>query len=168
MLKRKLLILMVIVAPFLTVFESKAQLQKVQASFVVNFFRYIQWPELTGDEFVIGVMSPNHEIIGELNKVLTGQKYRNMTVKVVSATSSEAIAKCQMVFVPTGTNVSKKMSDLFVQNSTLVITEEQEWTPNYATINFKVMDSKLTFSINQKNAQDRQIAINSKLVSMAS
>lgn len=168
MLKGKIAVLGILMMMFVSVFESKAQIHKVQASFVVNFFRYIQWPELNGDEFVVGVYGRSHDMYSELNRVITGQKYRNASIKVVEVASIEDASKCQILFMPAGrSGISKKMKETLKESATLIITEEQEWVPNHSVINFKVVGQKLTFSVNQQNAKERQIAINSKLIALA-
>ncbi|MBN2167501.1 MAG: YfiR family protein [Marinilabiliaceae bacterium] len=168
MLKRKIIVLGIVLLTFVSVFESKAQLQKVQASFIVNFFRYIQWPELNSNDFVVGVYGTNPAIIKELNSMAAGQKYRNTSIKVIEVVSVEEAAKCQILFLSAGnSNLPKRMKEVLNNASTLIITEEQNYMPSHSVINFKVVDQKLIFSVNQKNAELRNLAINSRLLALA-
>ena len=168
MLKGKFTILGIILFLFVSFSESKAQVHKIQASFIVNFFRYIQWPEINGNDFVVGVYGSGHEMYQELNEKIAGQRYRNTNIKVIEVSNIEDASACQILYLPVGKSyLNKKIIDVLKNSSTLIITEEQEWVPSHSVINFKVVDQKLTFSINQKNAQERQLAINSKLIALA-
>jgi hypothetical protein len=150
-------------------FSVSAQLEKSQASYIYNFTRFIEWPANNNSgEFIIGVLGKNHPITSELSASAAARKVGSLSVKVVEFAKVEDITFCHMLFVPVQkTSFLKKINDKFGTQGMLVLTEEQDWNPSESTINFMVVDSKLGFHINQKNASAKQLKLSEKLIALS-
>ncbi|WP_075590145.1 YfiR family protein [Labilibacter marinus] len=150
--------------------SAQVQIQKVEASFIANFMRYIKWPEQESMKtFTIGVYGKNHAMFKELTSSINGRNVGVATINVIEVESVEAAKGCQMLFIPNGKSArAKKMVEELAASAVMPITEEQDFMPKFAMINFKVKNSKLTFQLNPELAKAKQIQVSSKLAQMAS
>ncbi len=165
---KKFLVLIVLTV-MVGVAGAQVKIQKVEASFIANFMRYIKWPEQESMKtFKIGVLGKNQEIFKELNASVNGRSVGYAKIEVIEVESSDQVKDCQVLFVPTGkSSKAKKILGELSHISVLPITEEQHFMPEFAAINFKVQNSKLTFQLNQDVAQGKKISVSSKLAQMA-
>ncbi|GAF03463.1 YfiR family protein [Saccharicrinis fermentans] len=150
--------------------DAQVRIQKVEASFIANFMRYIKWP---GQESIktmkVGVFGTNQAIYDELNITINGKNVGMATIAVVEVQSAEEMKDCHIVFVSREKLFkAKKELEALGANSVMTITEEQNYMPKFAMVNFKVVNSKLTFQLNQELAKQKKIQVSSKLVQMAS
>ncbi|TLX74637.1 YfiR family protein [Labilibacter sediminis] len=168
MSKKLLGLIVVLLVAFNT--KGQVQIQRVEASFIANFMRYVKWPEQESlKTFTIGVFGKNQEIFKELNRTVNGKNVGIATIKVIEAESSAELNNCQIVFVPNGkTGRFKKEVFALADAPMMIITEEQGNKPEYSMINFKVKNSKLTFQLNSEIAKEKKISISNKLSQMAS
>ncbi|MGQ1787187.1 MULTISPECIES: YfiR family protein [unclassified Saccharicrinis] len=150
--------------------SAQVQLQKIEASFIANFMRYIQWPEQESlKSFTIGVYGKNHAIFSALNNTVNGKNVGLARISVVEVETADDMKGCQIVFIPSGRSLrAKKLVGALDTHSVMTITEEQDYMPKYAMVNFKVRNNKLTFQLNQEIASQKQIQVSSKLAQMAS
>ena len=149
--------------------DINAQLQKSQAAYIYNFTRFIEWPSNSmQNEFVIGVFGKNHPITSELNASASQRTVGSSKVKVVEFANIDQVSGCHILFVPDERSSNlKKINEKFSNTPMIVITEEQDWTPAEATINFMVVDSKLAFKINQAQFKDKNMKVSDKLVALS-
>ncbi len=149
--------------------SGQVQIQKVEASFIANFMRYIKWPQQESMKTItIGVYGKNQAIYKALESTVNGKNVGLATISVVEVESVEDMKNCQMVFVPNGRSArAKKFIEALAGSSVMTITEEQDYMPAYSVINFKVKDSRLTFQLNHEIAKEKQIQVSSKLAQMA-
>ena len=146
-----------------------AQVHKLKATFITGIIRYMQWPQTSGGDFIIGVLDVNHPITTELNGMAGGRKVGLSQIKVVEFESIQSLTSCNILFIPKkNTSLSKKCLDKLVNSHVIIITEEQDWVPREATINFKSVENKLAFNLNTSNAAAQKVQISEKLKQMAS
>ena len=168
-MKMKKLIVVFVLALVVGNMRGQVQVQKVEASFVANFMRYIKWPEQESMKvFTIGVLGKSQAIFKELNSTVNGRNVGLAKISVVVVETADDIKKCQMLFVPNGrSGKAKKLIQGLESSSVMPITEEQDFMPSFSVINFKVQNSKLTFQLNPEIAKQKQIQVSSKLAQMA-
>jgi hypothetical protein len=149
--------------------NASAQLAKSQAAYIYNFTRFIEWPASAGSgDFVIGVLGKNTEIAKELNASSTGRNVGGKSVKIVEFANADEIQSCQILFVPDmRSSLLSKVEQKFGAQPMAVISEEQDWNPAESTINLMVVDSKLAFHVNQKNAGNKQLKLSEKLIALS-
>ncbi len=152
-------------------FSANAQtaVEKVEASFIASFMRYVRWPQQESMEtFTVGVYGKSHSILNELNQSINGKSLGYAKINVIEVSELEDIKKCQVLFIPSGKSTRlKKDLDLIGNNNIMTVTEEQHYTPDYSIINFRIVDNKLTFQLNNEIAQQKKIVVSNKLAQMA-
>lgn len=149
--------------------KAQTSVEKVEASFIASFMRYVKWPKQENlKTFTIGILSKNHGIIDELNKTVNGKTIGYATINVVSVEEISDLKNCQVLFIPSGRVAkAKKMIEAAADASIMTVTEEQTYTPDIAIINFQVVNNKLTFQLNNDIALAKNISVSSKLAQMA-
>lgn len=167
MIKKNIAIALLLFA-FSTMY-GQMQIQRVEASFIANFMRYIQWPEQGSMETIkVGVYGKGTDITKELNKTIKGKNIGTAIIEVVEVTEAADLKTCQIIFIPNGKSYKAKKELKALGNAPiLTITEEQDYQPDYAIINFKVVNSKLTFQLRSDLAEQKGINISSRLQQMA-
>ncbi len=153
----------------LSTMNAQTAIEKVQASFIASFMRYIQWPQQESlKNFNIGILGNNSLIASELQKIVSGKNIGLATVNVKVVNEAEDLKDCQVLFIPKG-RIPKAKKELTSLESSpiLTVTEEQNYTPDLAVINFKVVNSKLTFQLNNDIASSKKILVSNKLAQMA-
>ena len=165
----KKLIVVVVLALFIGSVHGQVRVQKVEASFIANFMRYIKWPEQESMKtFTIGVYGKNQAIYKELETTVNGKNVGLAKINVVEVESPEDGKKCQILFVPNGkSSKARRLIESLSTASVMPITEEQDFMPDFSVINFKVKNSKLTFQLNPEVAKQKQIHVSTKLAQMA-
>ncbi len=149
--------------------NAQTAVEKVEASFIASFMRYIRWPQQESMKtFTVGVYGNSHAILNELNSTVNGKSIGFAKINVVEVSSVEDMKKCQVLFIPKGKSGRlKKDLDQLGNHAVMTVTEEQAYTPSYSIINFKIVDNKLTFQLNNEIAEQRNIVVSNKLAQMA-
>ncbi len=142
------------------------QIEKHQATFIYNFTRQIQWPNIhTHIEFVIGVIGKNSSITSELKASCAGRNVGGREIKIVEFSSVEDMGFCHLLFVPNNkVNQLKRISEVFATSPVLIVTEMQGRQPAESDINIYVENEKMVFRVNESNAKARNLLFSSQLV----
>ncbi len=160
---------LVLLFTIITSSYGQTSVEKVQASFIASFMRYVKWPKQESMKtFTVGIYGEKPAILNELNKIVNGKLVGYATIQVVVVESIDEIKNCQVLYVPSGRSVKlKKIMSEINENSIMTVTEEQDYNPNFSIINFKIIDNKLTFHLNNDIAKQNNIIISNKLALMA-
>ena len=159
-----------VVATFLfsgNVFAQQKPLHEIYAMMMYNFVKYVQWPENGSGDFVIGVAG-NNEIFKTMNEWYHGSKIGGRTCLIKNIQSVSDAENCSVVYID-----KSKSSDFDAINSkvkgknTLLITDKNGLGQRGSGINFKVVDNKLKFELNQKAIESANLRVSTSLSSMA-
>lgn len=149
------------------VFAQQKPIHEIYSMMVYNFMKYIQWPNGEAGEFVIGIAG-NNEMLSTMETWYNGSKMGTRTCVIKRIQSPADVEGCQVVFL------DKSRSSDFdaIQNkvkgkSTLLITDKNGLGERGSAINFKVVDSKLKFELNQKVLESAKLKVAGALTSMA-
>ena len=152
----------------LSVFNVFSQKEKVQAAFLLQFTKYIQWcSELSGGNFVIGVLGDS-PVFSELNTIAQTKKLGNQSVVVKKLASASDINKCSVIFI--SESKSGQLDAVIVRvgnDCTLIVAEKEGMAKSGAGINFIETGGKLGFEINKTSIVSHALIINSSLVNLA-
>jgi hypothetical protein len=141
---------------------------EIHAAMLYNFIKYVQWPnEADGGEFIVGVMG-EEEVFGTLQKWYDGKPKGPKKYVIRKLASAAEAADCQVVYV--GKSKSREFEN--IKNSTtgksiLTITDGNGLGQKGSCINFKVIDGKLKFELNQATVNSSNLKVSSQLSSMA-
>ncbi len=149
-------------------FAQERPIHEVYSMMVFNFVKYVQWP--TNDnskEFVIGVVG-NTEIYNTLTAWYGGKAKGAKTYIIKKFNNASEVTDCQVVFID-----RSKSSEFAAVNEkvkgkgTLVVTDRNGLGSKGSCINFKTVDEKLRFELNQQAIEASNLKVSSALTSMA-
>lgn len=151
--------------------ESLAQerpLHEVYSMMVYNFTRYVQWPDHNSSgEFVIGVIG-NADVFNTLNGWYGGKPKGTKTFVIKKFSSAQEVTECHVLFIDRGRSAEfEEANNRLKGKGTLVITDKNGLGEKGSAINFKTVDNKLKFELNQKAIETSNLKVSGALSSMA-
>jgi len=149
------------------VFAQERPMHEVYSMMVFNFTRYVQWPEGTSNEFVIGVLG-NGDMYNTLNTWYGGKPRGSKTFIVKKFNSAKDVTDCDVLFIDNSKSYEfENATNKLKGKSTLVITDKDGLGERGSSINFKTVDNKLKFELNQKAIEASNLKVSGSLSSMA-
>jgi hypothetical protein len=141
---------------------------EIHAAMLYNFIKYVQWPnESEGGEFIVGVIG-EEKVFTTLKQWYDGKpKGTKKYVIRQLATAAEA-GDCQVVYI--GKSKSKEFDTVKTSvagKSVLTITDGNGLGQKGSCINFRVIDGKLKFELNQATVTSANLKVSGQLTSMA-
>lgn len=135
---------------------------------VYNFTKYVQWPDHAGTgEFVIGVVG-NHEIFNTLNGWYAGKQRGSMVYVIKKFSSAADVTDCHVLYIDKSKSNEFELANNKVKGKgTLIITDKSGLGEKGSAINFKMVDNKLKFELNQKAIEASNLKVSGALSSMA-
>lgn len=140
-------------------------MHEVHSMMIYNFIKYIQWPSKT-DEFVIGVLGGG-DVYNTLNTWYNGKVRGNKKFVIKNFGSTDAISDCHILYINKTKSSDFETAKSKVGSGTLVITDKPGLGEKGSGINFKLVNGKLTFELNQKTIKDSKLKVSSQLTGMA-
>ena len=168
MKNRKLLFVLLMSMIFFFQIKTFGQNPKIQAMFIYNFTKLIDWPASykTGD-FVIGVLGGG-PILNEIQNLAASKKVGTQKIKAIVYPNVGAIGKCNILFIPASQSGSFGAPNAATAGKgTLVITEQEGMGKKGACINFVVRNNKQAFELNQSTMASHQLKVSSQLIKLA-
>lgn len=163
----KLTVLMLLVA-FKGLAQQERPTHEMHAMMLYNFIKYIQWPnESEGGEFVVGVMGED-DVFNTLKAWYDGKPKGTKKYVVKKLASAAEASTCQVVYL--GKSRSKEFENIKAAaagKSVLTITDSFNLGQKGSCINFKVIDGKLKFELNQASVNGANLKVSGQLSSMA-
>ena len=159
---------MFMTAFFLSLNIFSNDLFRVQAMYIYNFTRYVNWPEsYKMNNFVIGVLG-ECGIVEELKCFTQGKKVGNRSISVICFNSIAEIKQCHILYVPNdkSEDLSKILAKVSKSNN-LIVCESQGLINAGAAISFIFTENKLKFELNSENANKYGLTVSSTLCNMA-
>jgi len=141
---------------------------ELHSMMIYNFLKYVQWPgELNTGDFVIGVIGDD-EVYNTLN-TWYGNKNRgdkNLIVKKFGSVGE--ISDCQLLYVGDGASGDFEAIQGKLQGTpTLTVTDKNGLGKKGSCINFRVVNNRLKFELNQSAVDSKNLKVSSQLASMA-
>ena len=143
-------------------------MHEVYSMMVFNFTKYVQWPDYTqSGEFVIGVIG-NNQVYETLNAWYGGKARGTKTYVIKKFTNAAEITDCHVLFIDKSKSGEFDGANNKVKGKgTLVITDKNGLAEKGSSINFKTVDNKLKFELNQKAIEASNLKVSGTLSSMA-
>jgi hypothetical protein len=139
----------------------------IKTLFIYNFTKYIEWPSAERKNvFEIDVVGES-DIIKPLEQLARNKKINQKPI-VIKVIDSENEVTGDIVFVPA--SASKYLATILKSckgKNVLVITEAPNLASKGAAINFKVVDNKIRFELNQSALKNSGLKISSQLVELS-
>lgn len=141
---------------------------EVYSMMVFNFTKYVQWPDhAASGDFIIGVIG-NDDVYKTLTTWYGGKPRGNKTYVIKKFSSNADLTDCHVVFIDkTKSNEFDAVNSKVKGKGTLVITDKNGLGEKGSSINFKTIDNKLKFELNQKAIEASNLKVSGALSSMA-
>lgn len=141
---------------------------EVYSMMLFNFTKYVQWPDHdAGGEFVIGVVG-NNDVYKTLSTWYQGKPRGSKTYVIKKFNSSAEVTDCHVVYIDkVKSGEFENIATQVKGKSTLIITDKNGLGEKGSGINFKVIDNKLKFELNQKALESSNLKVSGALSSMA-
>src|ERR1700730_13415957 len=144
---------------------------RVKAAFVYNFAKFVEWPNNTfqtpQEPIVICILGQN-PFGGVLEEVVSGKIVGSRTFVVHRITDLGPGCNCQILFIAASERKRfRSMLGKFQPLGVLTVGEGPGFAGEGGVINFKLEGGKVRFEINPDAAEQGQIHISSKLLSLA-
>ncbi|TRX59509.1 YfiR family protein [Fulvivirga sp. M361] len=162
---KKLLFLLLL--PLTSILPSFGQNYQLHSVYIYSFIKYVQWPNTSDSEFIIGVYG-NSPITDHLKKMAAVKKAGDKTIIVKNINNLSNTANLSILFVSKA--VSGELDSIIrkmMGSSTLLITEVEGAAAKGSNINFVIRSGKLAFELN-RSAMDRDnLKVSSELTRLA-
>ncbi|MBS1487616.1 MAG: YfiR family protein [Bacteroidetes bacterium] len=141
---------------------------EVYSMMVFNFVKYVQWPANdNSQEFVIGVVG-NSDIYNTLNSWYGGKPKGNKKYVIKNFAHASELTECQVIFLDKSKSGEfEAVNNKVKGKGTLVVTDRNGLGAKGSCINFKTVDEKLRFELNQQAIEASNLKVSSALTSMA-
>jgi hypothetical protein len=141
---------------------------EIHAAMLYNFIKYVQWPnETEPGEFVVGVIG-DENIFNTLKTWYDGKPKGNKKYSIRKLESAQDAAGCQVVYLGKSKNREfENVKTSTAGKSVLTITDGNGLGQKGSCINFKVIDGKLKFELNQGTLNSSNLKVSNQLSSMA-
>lgn len=143
-------------------------LHEVHSMMLFNFAKYVNWPaNNTSGEFVIGVLGSD-DVFNTLTAWYTNKAKGSQKIVIRKFDSASAISDCEVLYL--AKEASKEFDDAKSKlngKSTLLISDKEGLGKRGSGINFKLVDGKLKFELNEKAITDANLKVSSQLMGMA-
>jgi hypothetical protein len=141
---------------------------EIHAAMVYNFIKYVQWPdEAEAGDFVVGVIGDDN-VFNTLKQWYDGKPKGSKKYVVKKLASSADANGCHVVYL--GKSKNREFENIKASTtgkSVLTVTDGNGLGQKGSCINFKVVDGKLKFELNQGTVSSSNLKISSQLSSMA-
>ncbi len=147
--------------------QTEKPIYEIHAAMLYNFMKYIQWPDDGGSEFVVGVLGED-DVFNTLKNYYDGKPKGTKKFSIRKLTNASEAASCQVVYI--GKNKSKEFDNVkntIAGKAVLTVTDSFNLGKKGSCINFKVIDDRLKFEINQASMTSSSLKVAGQLSSMA-
>ena len=141
---------------------------ELHAAMLYNFIKYVQWPnESEPGDFVVGVIG-DENVFNTLKTWYDGKAKGTKKYVIKKLSSANEAESCQVVYVGKAKNKDFDIIKTSVTGkSVLTITDGNGMGQKGSCINFKVVDGKLKFELNQATVTGSNLKVSTQLSSMA-
>ena len=149
-------------------FSQDRPMHEVHSMMVFNFTKYVQWPDhATTGEFIIGVVGGT-DIYNTLNGWYGGKPRGSKTYIIKKFNSAAEVTDCHVLYIDKSKSGEfDNVNDKLKGKGTLIITDKSGLGEKGSSINFKLVDNKLKFELNQKAIEASNLKVSGALSSMA-
>ncbi len=144
---------------------------EVEAAFIPKFTSFITWPHYTfhydDSPFVIGILGENP--FGEsLAEIVSDKDFGGRPFEIRQFDAPEEVRQCQILYID-----ERRFPDLPVTlgaldgDGLLTIGNHADFTQHGGVLRFLIEEQRVRFEINVSAAQEHNLRISSKLLSLA-
>lgn len=167
-MKRIFLIVMISLLGLASVYAQDRPTHEIHAAMLYNFIKYVQWPdEGSGGDFVVGVIGEDN-VYNTLKQWYDGKPKGSKKYVIKKLSSPSDASSCHVVYI--GKAKSRELDEVVASTSgksVLTITDGNGLAEKGSCINFKVVNGRLKFELNQGTVASSNLKVSGQLSSMA-
>ncbi len=141
---------------------------RIKAAFLYNFTSFVTWPEEFSGKTGFTLCVFGNDPLGNLLDKLAGKSVKNTQLVVRRLQSLALLDECQLVFI---SEMSSDQLDpalaLLHELPVLTVSDTRGFTERGGIIEFRIIENKVRFDINNNAAESAGLNISSKLLSLA-
>jgi hypothetical protein len=145
--------------------------REVQAAYLLNFTRYVEWPAATFADSAAPVnlcLVEADEAMPEiLRRTIEGRRSRGRPVRLVRPDVPAQAGDCHLVFLPAETPLTETWLAALRGTSTLTVGEGPDFLRRGGMIAFVIVDQTVRFLIDDRAARGSGLRISSRVLSLA-
>lgn len=148
--------------------QEEKSMHELHSAMLFNFMKYIQWPnEADAGDFVLGVLGED-DVYNTMKTRYDGKPKGAKKYVVKKLSSAAEAATCQVVYLGKFKNKEfEAIKTAIAGKSVLTITDSNNLGQKGSCINFKVVDGKLKFELNNASVAGSNLKVSSQLSSLA-
>lgn len=150
--------------------EEITQEYKLKAAFLVNFSRFINWPEQSFEPgqqaFTICIVGKNP--FGSTLHAVEGQKINGRILRIVVADSFQKLPQCHMLYISRSEkNDLNALLSRTAQQPVVTVSDIPGFVNDGGSIEFVTKEDRLSFVINNSVLKKRGIQANASMLDLA-
>lgn len=139
----------------------------VKAAFLLNFVKFVSWPETNRKEELILCIA-GEERFGDALSLIRGAQIKDRTIVISTAPDGDSLTGCDVLFI--ASSEKDRLPSLLSTVKglpVLTVSEIDGFAERGGMINFIVVENKIRFEINPEAAKQAGITISSQLLQLA-
>ena len=153
---------------FLATAQEEKPLYEIHSAMLFNFMKYIQWPnESEAGEFILGIFGED-DVFNTMKTRYDGKAKGTKKYVIRKLANAAEAANCNVVYL--GRSKNREFENIKIATTgkhILTITDSANLGQKGSCINFKVINEKLKFEINNASITEADLKVSSQLTSMA-
>jgi len=148
----------------------KATEHDVEAAYLLNFLKFIQWPaSVAGASNTIGICVLGRDPFGSvLDMLVAGQQIDGRTVMVRRLAGTNDLAGCRVVFIDSSENARLPMALAALDSlPVLTVSNIPDFISRGGMIQFVLKENRVRFEINVANAERVGLSLSARLLNVA-
>lgn len=146
--------------------NADSQKGPLQAAFVYNFCKFVEWPEGENTELVLGLMGASDDT--SHFESIAGKTARELAITVKQVNTQDELGACQLVFIaPDQAGQVPGILKKLAGQPVLTISAMEDFCKQGGMIQFVSIQGKMRFYINRTAAENARLSISSQLLKMA-
>ena len=159
-------VVIVLLLPITVFAQTSAPEAQVKAAFIINFAKFVEWPNPTNRSFRICVLSKNDTTLQELRRMADKKSIDGHPVEVRTVSAAADIPNCEVLFLPQS---QQKDSAEFIHSSAPILTigEFTGFVEEGGMLNLVTDNDHVRLQVNPDAAQAVGLKISSRLLAIA-
>jgi hypothetical protein len=138
----------------------------IEAAYLLNFGRYVSWPQPAGD-VIIGVLG-HHPIVEILERTIAGKTINGRSCRVKVYPTPEHIDHCEILFLPRSeARQTQAAIAALAGKPILTVSDLEHFSSDGGMIEFLLIDDTVKFDINLGTVERSGLKIGSELLRVA-
>jgi uncharacterized protein DUF4154 len=143
---------------------SPARTDQLKAGYVLNFARFVEWPEFAPSTLTLCVVG-NSGVLEALRGTESTNHIGARTVSLREVGDAESFEGCNILYLETSNG--RRVGQVLPNSATLTVSDDKGFTRSGGAIELFTQANRLRFIINTENARRAGLRISSSLLQLA-